>query len=108
MYDITNQQSLEHALEWKKHLDKVIIQQNGNYIPAVLIGNKVVSISSLLYAIIFRLTLQYDTVEQNKQVFEAPLAIWKRHEFIKFFATSVKTAYHVVDSVEFLVKKVKS
>lgn len=41
IYDITSQQSLAEALEWKKYLDKVIIQQDGKCIPAVLIGNKV-------------------------------------------------------------------
>ena len=41
VYDITNQQSLCDALEWKKHLDKVIIQQDGECIPAVLVANKV-------------------------------------------------------------------
>ena len=45
IYDITSQQSLADALEWKKHLDKVIIQQDGNCIPAILIGNKVLTIS---------------------------------------------------------------
>jgi len=40
-YDITDQRSLELALQWKKHLDKNVIQQDGSSIPAVLIGNKV-------------------------------------------------------------------
>ena len=47
MYDITDHMSLRHALEWKKHLDNNVVQQDGNCIPAVLLGNKV------LYSIIF-------------------------------------------------------
>ena len=47
IYDITSQQSLADALEWKKHLDKVIIQQDGKCVPAVLVGNKVLQF--LLY-----------------------------------------------------------
>lgn len=41
VYDITDHQSLEHALEWKRHLDNSVIQRDGSYIPAVLVGNKV-------------------------------------------------------------------
>lgn len=44
VYDITSQQSLEHALQWKKHLDKNVIVKDGDNIPAVLIGNKVLQI----------------------------------------------------------------
>ena len=47
-------------------------------------------------------------MEQNKQGFEAPLTIWKEHEFVEFFATSVKTEYNVANSVEFLVDKVST
>ena len=43
VYDITDQMSLKHALEWKRHLDKNVVQRDGNYIPAVLIGNKVLN-----------------------------------------------------------------
>lgn len=50
--------------------------------------------------------MQYDKMEQSKQVFEAPSAVWEKHNFVEFFATSVRTEYNVVASVEFLVKKV--
>lgn len=41
-------------------------------------------------------------------MFEASLPVCKRYGFVGFFAVSVKTEYNVVDSVEFLVKKVKA
>ena len=47
-------------------------------------------------------------MEQNKQMFEAPMTICRKYKFVEFFATSVKTEYNVVNSVEFLVKKVKN
>lgn len=47
-------------------------------------------------------------MEQNKQVFEAQMAICKKYKFVEFFATSVKTEYNVVNSVEFLVEKVRT
>ena len=52
--------------------------------------------------------IQLDKMEQNKQVFEAQMAICKKYKFVEFFATSVKTEYNVVNSVEFLVEKVRT
>ena len=55
VYDIIDQMSLKHALEWKKHLDKNVVQRDGNHIPAVLIGNKV--LETFLLSHILRLSL---------------------------------------------------
>lgn len=51
-------------------------------------------------------TTQNDKADQAKQVYNASSEIWKRYGFVEFFPTSVKTKYNVIESVEFLVKKV--
>ena len=43
----------------------------------------------------------------NKQLFEVTPAVWQKHKFVGFFATSAKSEHNVVNSVEFLVKRVK-
>jgi len=52
--------------------------------------------------------LKYDKMEQKGQMLEAPLSVCKAHRFVGFFPVSVKTEYNVVDSIEFLVQKVKA
>lgn len=41
MFDITNAKSFDNAREWKQELDSKVELPNGEQIPCILLGNKV-------------------------------------------------------------------
>ena len=42
VYDVTDEKSLEHSLQWKDEVDDVVRLENDDPIPVVLIANKVI------------------------------------------------------------------
>ena len=87
--DITNQDTLEATLKWKKTIDENSSFKDGGALPCVLVQNKI------------------DLVSEEELGNEEEISNFgKENGFINFFRTSAKTGLGVDECMDYLIKNI--
>ena len=87
--DITNQDTLEATLKWKKAIDENALFKDGGILPCVLVQNKI------------------DLVSENELGNDEEVRQFgEKNGYINFFRTSAKTGLGVNECMDYLIKTI--
>ena len=113
VYDITDKASLDHCKKWKKEIDEHVLLRNGNPIPTVLIGNKVLYglhmydlvISCISIIICMQIDITHDSNNEVMTQYDGE-QFCREHNFDGYFKTSAKYGAGIRDAIHFMIMKV--
>lgn len=89
LYDATNPDTLKETLKWKKAIDENTKFVDGDYLPSVLIQNKIDLIDE-------------DQIKNDQE----GRNFAEQNQFINFFKTSCKTGVGVEECMDFMIKAI--